>query len=70
MIQIAIKISAGKKMCDDCEYLTIFHTGLVGEFHPMCDIFDEVYGEWGERNMKRAKACLAAEKRSSKGGER
>lgn len=52
---------AGGTRCDDCEHLHKFTTGLIGEFHMTCKVFD-ISGRWGELNMKRPKACLNAEK--------
>lgn len=63
MRTIALQITAGEYTCDDCTFLRMFSTGLVGEKHPQCDIFDQV-GAWGERNMKRHPHCLSAERRS------
>jgi hypothetical protein len=58
--KIVLKINAGEKYCDDCEYLTYFSTGLIGEWHMRCDIFD-VPGPWRKHNMRRTKECLRAE---------
>ena len=60
MKKIVLKIDAGKKMCTGCEYLAIFQTGLLHEFHPQCRIF-YVFGDWGKKNMQRAEECLIAE---------
>ena len=65
MRRISIAIDAGEKMCGDCAYKTIFHTGLVDEFHPMCEIFKPYYGAWGARDMRRSRKCISAEKRHS-----
>ena len=64
-MNIVIKISAGEKMCGECVYKTIFHTGLVDEFHPLCEIFKPYYGEWGARDMKRSRRCIRAEKNAA-----
>lgn len=60
---IKLTIDAGEKMCDGCEYKTAFHTGLIGEWHMVCDIFPDAKGEWAELNMKRPQECLQSEKR-------
>lgn len=59
-MKIILKIEASKKTCDNCRFLLIFRTGLAGEFHPKCEIFDKL-GGWGKENMARDKRCLAAE---------
>lgn len=62
MRTITLQITAGEKTCDDCTFMRMFSTGLAGETHPQCDIFDQV-GAWSERNMKRHPYCLTAERR-------
>jgi hypothetical protein len=59
MVKILLTINAGKDLCNDCEHLSIFSTGLIGESHPVCGIFGTT-GDWGDNDMKRAKECLKA----------
>lgn len=33
---IALMINAGEKMCGECAFKIIHHTGLIGETHPKC----------------------------------
>ena len=58
--KILLEIDCDEKMCGKCQYKLSHSTGLVGEFHPVCDVFDGHYGEWGARDMKRARRCIAA----------
>lgn len=59
---LLIEVKAEDKLCDaQCPHFTIFSTGLIGEWHPRCELFHE-NGEWREHTMKRAKECLKAEK--------
>jgi len=71
--KILLEIDCDEKMCGKCQYKLSHSTGLVGEFHPVCDVFDGHYGEWGARDMKRARRCIAAQKKASnaalRGGE-
>lgn len=62
-ISIQIEIDCEEKLCGNCDYMTIHHTGLVGEYHPKCNIFPGHYGKWGSDNMKRSKECIASQKR-------
>jgi hypothetical protein len=63
MKTISIKIDAGEKMCDQCEMLHYFSTGLIGEWYMRCRLFDQT-GDWRDSNMKRTKECIKAEKQA------
>ena len=63
--KILLEIDCDEKTCGKCQYKLSHSTGLVGEFHPICDVFDGHYGEWGARDMKRARRCIAAQKKAS-----
>ena len=63
--KILLEIDCDEKMCGKCQYKLSHSTGLVGEFYPICDVFDGHYGEWGARDMKRARRCIAAQKKAS-----
>jgi len=65
---IIVEINAGELRCNDCQYLRIFHTGLVGESHPVCGVFHTT-GDWGDTDMKRPKDCIDAEKKARKMAE-
>ena len=63
---LSIEIKAEEKLCNIyCPFFSVFRTGLVGEWHPRCDLFHES-GKWREYTMKRAKECLKAEKAATK----
>lgn len=66
MHTIQLEINCHKKTCGFCEYKTMHHTGLAGEFHLRCDIFPLHTGEWGSHSMDRAAECLEAEKNARK----
>lgn len=61
--KITLTIDCEKNTCGNCQYKTIFKTGLIGEFHPKCVIFDGHYGDWGKNDMKRSKKCISSEKK-------
>ena len=62
---IPLNIDTNCEYCNDCNFLIIFHTGMINEFHPKCTLFD-VCGDWGQRNMKRCKTCLSAQTKYEK----
>lgn len=63
---LLIEIAAEDKLCNaHCPYFTIFRTGLIGEWHPHCDLFLE-NGEWQKNTMKRVEQCLKAENEAVK----
>jgi len=63
---LLIEVTAGDKLCnDECPFFGIHSTGLIGEWHPRCELFHES-GKWREHTMKRAKGCLKAEKAAVK----
>lgn len=66
--KIILTIDCADKTCGDCQYKRIFKTGLVGEFHPGCELFPGYYGRWGERDMKRSRQCIAAQKKAERPG--
>jgi len=63
---LLVEIKAEEKLCNAyCPFFSVFRTGLVGEWHPRCDLFNES-GKWREYTMKRNKQCLKAEKAAAK----
>ena len=64
-IVISLDLKADCEYCNDCQFLTVFHTGMIGEFHPKCNLFD-ICGEWGETNMKRCRQCKDSQIRYEK----
>ena len=61
---IQLEIEAEDKWCDgSCPFFAIFSTGIAGEWHPKCVIFD-IPGEWRAFKMMRSVGCLEAEKKS------
>lgn len=63
--KITIKINCEENTCGDCQYLKIFQTGILGEFHPYCVIFNKD-GKWGERDMLRSFKCKKVEMKNNK----
>lgn len=63
--KIKLTINCAKTTCGDCQYLKIFQTGILGEFHPHCVIFDK-NGKWGEHDMCRSFECKRAEIKNNK----
>ena len=59
-IVISLNLKGDCEYCNDCQYLTIFQTGILNEFHPKCNLF-EVNGKWGETNMKRCSLCKSSQ---------
>ena len=63
---LSIEAKAEDKLCnDECPFFGIHRSGLVGEWHPSCYLFNES-GKWREYTMKRNKQCLKAEKAAAK----
>jgi len=52
--EIMLAIDCEERTCGNCQYKTIFRTGLVGEIHSKCELFAGHHGQWGERDMKRS----------------
>lgn len=61
-VKIKLTIDCEENTCGACIYKQIHKTGLVGEFHPFCELFYGHYGKWGELDMKRSQKCKNAQK--------
>ena len=58
--KIQLKINCDEKMCGNCQFKKIHYTGMIGEFHPKCIIFNKC-GKWGEMDMIRDRKCINAQ---------